>query len=52
MDSPLKAPNGNAPAQVTLVKDVRRGGLMTSVASWLVNVAIPTLMTDPDGHSR
>jgi hypothetical protein len=46
MGSPLESPNGNAPVWVTLVKDARHAGLMTRVASWLVNVAIPKLMPD------
>ena len=46
MGSPLKSPSGNTPVRVTLEKDARDAGLMTRVASWLVNVAIPKLMPD------
>jgi len=46
MGSPLKSPNGNTPVRVTLVKDAGDAGLVTRVASWIVNVAIPKLMPD------
>jgi hypothetical protein len=46
MASPLKSPNGNTPVRVTPVKDAGHAGLMTRVASWLVNVATPRLMPD------
>lgn len=43
MGSP-PSPNGNAPVRVTPVKD--DAGLITRVASWLVNVAVPKLLPD------
>jgi hypothetical protein len=46
MGSPLKSPNGNTPVRVTLVRDAGHAGRMTRVATWLVNVAIPTLIPD------
>ena len=46
MGSPLKSPNGNAPVRVTVAKDARSAGLMTRVALWLVDVAIPKLIPD------
>ena len=46
MGSPLKSPNGNTPVRVTLVRDMGRAGRMTRVVTWLVNVAIPTLIPD------
>ncbi len=46
MGSPLRSPNGNTPVRVTVVKDARPAGLMTRVALWLVNVAIPKLIPD------
>lgn len=46
MGSPLKSPNGHTPVRATPVKDARRVGLVTRVASWLVNVATPKLMPD------
>jgi hypothetical protein len=46
MGSPLKSPNGNTPVRVTLVKVAGDAGLVTRVASWIVNVAIPKLMPD------
>jgi hypothetical protein len=57
MGSPLKSPNGDTSVRVTRVKDGRRAGRMTSVATWLVNVATPKLIPDHltanhDEHTR
>jgi hypothetical protein len=46
MGSPPRSPNGNTSVRVTPVKDPRRAGFMTRVASWLVNVATPKLIPD------
>jgi hypothetical protein len=46
MGSPLRSPNGNTPVSATVAKDARPPGLMTRVALWLVDVAIPKLIPD------
>jgi hypothetical protein len=46
MGSPPRSPNGNTPVSLTPVKDADDAGLMTRVASWLVNVAFPKLIPD------
>jgi hypothetical protein len=46
MGIPLGAPNGNKPTRVELPKDPDHAGLLTRMASWLVNVATPKLIPD------
>ena len=46
MGTPAGAPNGNKPTRVKLPKDPDRAGLLSRVASWLVNVATPKLIPD------
>ena len=46
MGTPPGAPNGNKPTRVELPKDPDHAGLLTRVASWLVNVATPKLIPD------
>jgi hypothetical protein len=46
MGTPLGAPNGDKPTRVKLPKDPDHAGLLSRVASWLVNVATPKLIPD------
>jgi hypothetical protein len=46
MGSRLKPPDGNRPIRVTRMKDARHAGRLTRGATWLVNVAVPTLLPD------
>lgn len=46
MISPLESHNGNGRVRATVVENVRHTGRVTSVASWVVDVAIPKLIPD------
>lgn len=46
MSSPRTSPNGSTPLRGPLAKNMRHAGLMTRMASWLVNVATPRFIPD------
>jgi hypothetical protein len=46
MGNPPQSHNGRAPVRVTPVEDPHHPGVMTRVAAWLVDVALPRLVPD------
>jgi uncharacterized membrane protein len=46
MISPPESHNGNGRVRDTIVENVRHPGVVTRMASWVVDVAIPKLIPD------